>query len=108
MSAWYVFSAMGFYPVNPAEGIYVIGSPLFDEVSMDVGNGKTFTVVAENSSVKNQYIQSATLNGVPLTLSYITHQTVLDGGELRLLMTDQPNKQWATGTSEVPPSMTDK
>ena len=74
MSAWYVFSSIGFYPVNPADGIYVIGSPMFDKVTLEVGNGKQFTVIAKNASTENIYIQSAELNGKKLERSYIYHE----------------------------------
>ena len=105
MSAWYVFSALGFYPVNPAEGIYVIGSPLFDEVSVRLDNDKTFKVVATDNSVDNKYIQSATLNGMPLNRSFLRHEEIMAGGELVLAMGATPNEQWATATQDFPPSM---
>ncbi|TXK37667.1 glycoside hydrolase family 92 protein [Pontibacter qinzhouensis] len=105
MSAWYVFSAMGFYPVNPAEGIYVIGSPLFEEVSINLKGGKRFLVVANQVSDKNIYIQSATLNGKPLNRSFISHKEVVEGGTLIVEMGSQPNKKWATAAGSYPPSM---
>jgi putative alpha-1,2-mannosidase len=74
MSAWYVFSSIGFYPVNPANGAYVFGSPLFDEAEIELPEGKTFKVVAENNSKQNIYIQSATLNGQPYEKTFITHK----------------------------------
>ncbi|MFN8254317.1 MAG: GH92 family glycosyl hydrolase [Bacteroidales bacterium] len=91
MSAWYVFSAMGFYPVNPADGIYVIGSPLFEKVVVNVGNNKVFTVTAKNISKKNIYIQSASLNGKALETCYITHKNIMEGGKLEFVMGDKPN-----------------
>ncbi|MEN7548506.1 GH92 family glycosyl hydrolase [Rapidithrix thailandica] len=105
MSAWYLFSAMGFYPVNPAEGVYVIGSPLFEATSIEVGAGKTFTVKAENVSKENKYIQEASLNGAAFNKTYITHQEVMAGGELVLKMGKEPNKAWATASESIPPSM---
>ena len=104
MSAFYVFSAMGFYPVTAGLPYYVIGSPLFDKVEIALDNGKTFKVVAENNSKENKYIQSATLNGQPYTKSYFSHEDILSGGELRLVMGDRPNKMWGAGEGDVPPS----
>ncbi|WP_020529683.1 GH92 family glycosyl hydrolase [Flexithrix dorotheae] len=106
MSAWYVFSAMGLYPVNPAEGIYVIGSPMFEESKIPVGDGKTFIITAENVSKTNKYIQSATLNGKSLDVSYITHKTMMDGGNLVLKMGAEPNKDLWTSKESFPPSVT--
>ena len=92
MSAFLVFSAMGFYPVNPASVNYDIGSPIFDRIELDLPNGKTFTVVAEGASQKCKYIQSATLNGEPLTAPKFTHAQMLEGGQLVLTMGKRPNK----------------
>jgi predicted alpha-1,2-mannosidase len=86
MSAWYVFSAMGFYPLNPANGIYQIGTPSFDKITLKLPGDKTFTITAENLSDANFYIKSITLNGKPLDRMYITHQEILAGGELRMTM----------------------
>ena len=105
MSAWYVFSALGFYPVNPAEGIYVIGSPLFDEASLQVSGDQAFTVIAENNSFENQYIQSATLDEVALNRSYLTHDEIMKGGVLKLQMGATPNERWAVTSAGFPPSM---
>lgn len=102
MSAWYVFSALGFYPVNPAQGVYIIGSPQFDRAEIRVGGGKTFTVIANNVSGDNKYIQSATLNGEPLERIYITHEEVMSGGEIVFDMGASPNKIWATGEKANP------
>lgn len=108
MSAWYVLSAIGFYPVNPADGIYVIGSPLVDRAVIPLDPryypGGTFTVVARENSPQNIYIQSATLNGKPLTRSYITHAELVQGGELVLQMGPKPNKEWGQEKSSRPPS----
>jgi len=98
MSAWYVFSALGFYPMNPDSGVYVLGSPAVDRATIHLDpkfhKGKTFTVVAENNSPKNVYIQSATLNGKPLEKPWITHADIAAGGELVLKMGPEPNKAW--------------
>ncbi len=103
MSAWYVLSSMGFYPVNPADGNYILGTPLFDEATINLGNGKSFTISAENNSPDNIYIQSVTLNGQELSRSWFTHQEMMKGGELRIIMGNQPSADW--GTSQLPPSM---
>lgn len=96
MSAWYVFSAAGLYPVNPASGIYALGSPLFKQVILPGAEGKTLTITAKNNSQQNKYIQKATLNGKALNRSYITHQEILSGGQLILEMGSRPNTRlWA-------------
>lgn len=94
MSAWYVFSSMGFYPMNPVSQRYDIGSPLFDEVTMKLGNGARFTVGAKNLSKENIYIQSAKINGSPLTQPYITYKDIIKGGKLELIMGNIPNMKW--------------
>ncbi len=104
MSAFYVFSAMGFYPVTAGLPYYVIGSPLFDKTSINLDNGKTFTVIAENNSADNKYIQSAKLNGKPYDKTYFSHEDILAGGTLTLVMGDRPNKEWGIGPEAVPPS----
>lgn len=107
MSAWYVFSAMGFYPVNPAEGVYVLGSPVLRRASIKLDpslGGKTFTVIADGNSPKNIYVQSVTLNGQPLQNTYITHKDLLAGGTLRFTMGPNPNMAWGQPTSVRPPS----
>ena len=104
MSAFYVFSAMGFYPVTAGLPYYVIGSPLFDKVEIALDNGNTFKVVAENNSKENKYIQSATLNGKPYTKTYFSHEDILSGGELRLVMGNRPCHTWGVGEGDVPPS----
>lgn len=94
MSAWFVFSAMGFYPVDAISGQYEIGSPLFPELRMHLDNGKTFTVLAPNVSEENIYIQSVTLNGQPYDKSYITHEQIMNGATLELVMGSQPGTVW--------------
>ena len=86
MSAWYVFSAMGFYPLNPADGIYQIGTPSFNKLTLNLPGGETFAVIAENVSDKNFRISSVSLNGKPLDRMYITHAEIMAGGELRMVM----------------------
>jgi len=104
MSAFYVFSAMGFYPVSAGIPIYVIGSPVFTESVIKLDNGKKFTVSAKNSSWSNKYIQSAKLNGKTWNKTWFTHNDIINGGTLELVMGDRPNKQWGTGPEAVPPS----
>jgi hypothetical protein len=101
MSAWYVFSAAGFYPVTPGSKIYAIGSPLFPEVRFRFENGKTFVVRASEVSETNVYIQSATLNGKPYAKPYLGHDDVMTGGELVLAMGPQANRQWGLGLEPV-------
>lgn len=100
MSAWYVFGALGFYPVCPATPHYVIGSPVFPRAEIAVGNGRTFTIEAEGTSPENIYIQSATLNGKPYNKSYISHSDITGGSVLRFVMGPRPNPAWGT---ETPP-----
>lgn len=92
MSAWYILSSVGFYQVDPAGGCYVFGSPLFDEATLNVGNGKTFRVVAHNNSSENKYIQSAKLNGKPYTRSYIDFKDIVRGGTLEFVMGNKPSQ----------------
>ena len=91
MSAWYLFSAMGFYPVNPASGEYVIGAPQLKKVSLKVGHGKTFTINALNFSVQNKYIKGITLNGKPYVKMDISHKDLLKGGIMNFTMGNTPN-----------------
>ena len=94
MSSWYVFSAMGFYPVDPISGQYEIGSPIFPEVKMYLANGKTFVVRAENVSDENIYIQSVTVNGQPYNKSYITHEMIMQGDTIHFVMGNKPGPVW--------------
>lgn len=94
MSAFAVFSSMGFYPVTPGTPYYTIGSPVFSKVTIDLQNGKKFTLIANNSSVVNKYIQSAKLNGKVLDTPWFSHQHLLEGGVLELEMGALPNKTW--------------
>ncbi len=98
MSAWYILSSVGLYQVDPVGGRFVIGSPLFDKATVNVGGGKTFTVVAKNNSDKNIYVQSARLNGKTLKHSYVDFNDIRRGGTLELVMGPKPSK-WATTTA---------
>lgn len=105
MSAWYVFSAMGFYPVSPGMPVYVLGSPLFGRTTLRLPAGGTFTIVAEGVSEINRYIQSARLNGEPLDRAWFTHEEVTAGGELVLQMGAEPNREWGSEPRAAPPSL---
>ena len=98
MSAWYIISSVGLYQVDPVGGRFVIGSPLFDKATVNVGGGKTFTVVAKNNSDKNIYVQNARLNGKTLKNSYVDFNDIRHGGTLELVMGPKPSK-WATATA---------
>ena len=101
MSAWYVFSSLGFYPVTPGSNQYIIGSPLFDKATINLESGKSFTVKAINNSSENKYIKSAKLNGENYEYSYINHQDILNGGTLVFEMTNQPSN-WGTADKNIP------
>lgn len=101
MSAWYVFSAMGFYPVNPANGVYAIGSPLLESATIKLPAGKTFTVRAKKSSPEDIYIQSAKLNGKQYDRTYITHDDLMKGGSIEFEMGSKPS-QWGTKEEDKP------
>lgn len=96
MSAWYVFTALGLYPVDPVSARYMIGSPLFSRIRLQLANGRSFTVVAQHNSAKNLYIQSVTLNGQPLDVPVLTHAQIMDGGELDFVMGPEPSR-WGAG-----------
>ena len=96
MSAWYIFSAMGFYPVCPASGQYVLGAPYLPENVLHLQNGNTLTIKAPNVSDQNCYIQSVMLNSQPLHTAYITYEQIMAGGELVFTMGSKPNKKWFT------------
>lgn len=104
MSAWYVFNAAGFYPFCPGSPYYLIGSPLFEETTIHLGDGKTFVVRAANNNSQNRYIQAATLNGQPYTKPWISHEAIAAGGVLEFKMGDQPNQQWGSAHADVPPN----
>lgn len=104
MSAFVVFSSLGFYPVTPGLPIYNIGSPLFEEVKIQLNNGNTFTIIANNCSKVNKYIQSAKLNGADLNRPWFTHEDILQGSTLELEMGPYPNKEWGSSPESAPPS----
>ncbi len=107
MSAWYVWSALGLYPENPVGGVYVIGSPLFEEASIDVGGGRRFRIEAPGASEQRRYVRSATLNGRPWPLTYLRHEDLMAGGTLHLEMAATPSGDWGRRPETRPPSASD-
>ena len=108
MAAWYVFSALGFYPMNPASGVYAIGSPVVNEAVIHFNSEKChnrkFTVIAKNNSAQNVYIQSAYLNGKPLVRPWLTTEQITSGGTLNLVMGPKPNQEWGSRQEDRPPA----
>ncbi|TAJ13515.1 glycoside hydrolase family 92 protein [Marinilabiliaceae bacterium JC017] len=107
-SAWYVFSAMGFYPVCPGQPMYVLGSPLFDKVSIQLPNGKHLEIVTNNNSPESVYVNRISLNGKVWEKNYIGHDELLEGGRLVFDMSKQPNKKRGTKAESFPPSMSNE
>ncbi|WP_225578463.1 GH92 family glycosyl hydrolase [Rhodanobacter sp. 7MK24] len=105
MSAWYIFTALGFYPVTPASDEYAIGRPFVPKAVLHLPNGHAFTIVAEHMDDAHPYVGSVTLNGKPLDRVFLRHAEILAGGELRFVMQAQPNRQWGTATTARPTSM---
>jgi putative alpha-1,2-mannosidase len=106
MSAWYIFTALGFYPVAPASNQYVIGRPFVRRAVMHLPNGKTFTITTDGLGKDHPYIGSVTLDGKPLTRDYLTYAEITRGGTLHFTMQAEPNKAWATRPQDQPYSMT--
>ncbi|NQU50975.1 MAG: glycoside hydrolase family 92 protein, partial [Bacteroidetes bacterium] len=104
MSAWYILSSMGFYPVCPGDPTYIIGSPLFKKVTINLENGKQFTICTNNVSNENKYIQSVTLNGETYNKSYFMHDDIMNGSELVFEMGSTPNKNWGSSKESRPKS----
>jgi len=105
MSAWLIFTSLGFYPVTPGSGEYVIGRPFVNRAVLHLPNGRPFSIVADNLSDANGYIGSVFLNGHPLSRAYIRHEEIISGGELRFVMQPTPNRTWATHPHSRPYSM---
>ena len=103
MSAWYVFASLGFYPVCPAAGYYIIASPGFDKATIRLENGNFFEIMAHHVSPENIYIQSARLNGEKYTKTYLLHQDIINGGTLEFEMGDKPNMTWGIQKEDLPP-----
>ncbi len=104
LSSWYIFSTMGFYPVTPCSNAYIIGSPTFDKVTINLGQGKAFIAKSVNNTKSNIYIQSVTLNGKPVNRTWLSHQEVMNGGTLIFVMGPEPNKTWGSNQADAPPS----
>ncbi len=102
MSAWYVFTALGFYPVTPGSNEYIIGRPFLPQATLNLPNGKRFTVIAEGVDAGHGYIGSATLNGQPLQRAFLRHEEIMAGGELRFVMQAEPNTEWGTHPQQQP------
>jgi predicted alpha-1,2-mannosidase len=94
ISAFVVFSSLGFYPVTPGLAVYTIGSPIFEKSTIKLANNKLFTVIAKGASAKNKYIQKAFMNGKEINKPFFTHQELMNGGTLELIMASKPNKTW--------------
>jgi putative alpha-1,2-mannosidase len=105
MSAWYVLSAIGFYQVNPANGCFVFGSPIFDEVTISLPGNKSFVIRTKNNSDENKYIQSVKWNGKAYLMSYITNSQIMKGGVLEMEMGPKPNEKFGAQTNNQPKSM---
>ncbi|MCF8242491.1 MAG: GH92 family glycosyl hydrolase [Melioribacteraceae bacterium] len=107
MSAWFVLSAMGFYPVAPGDNNYIIGRPLFDKVTINLENGNKFIIESKNNSAENYFIQNSQLNGDDYSKSFINHEKINSGGELIFTLGSEPNEQWGIGDDNLPPSRVD-
>lgn len=104
MSAFVVFSMMGFYPVTPGLPMYVIGTPFFENIEVNIGDNKKFRIITENLSDENKYIQSATFNGQDWNKSWFSHDELMKGGTLKFVMGKKANRNWASSYESVPPS----
>jgi predicted alpha-1,2-mannosidase len=105
-SAWYVFSAMGFYPVCPAGGQYVLGAPLFKKMTVRLANGKTLVLRAPANSDRNKYVSSLLMNGKPYGLNWVSHEELEAGGTLDFTMSPEPNKERGARSEDFPFSLT--
>jgi predicted alpha-1,2-mannosidase len=105
MSAWLLFTSLGFYPVAPGSNEYVIGRPFVDEATLHLPNGRNFRIVAEHLTAANAYVKAVTLNGKPLGRMYLRHEEIMQGGELRFVMSTKADAAWSSQPLEVPFSM---
>jgi predicted alpha-1,2-mannosidase len=105
MSAWYIFAAMGFYPVCPGSSYYILASPSFDKVTIQLEDGKSFVIKAQNASADNVYVQSVLFNGVPYSKNYLLHSDIAAGGELEFVMGNEPNLEWGSSLDDCPPDL---
>lgn len=109
LSSWYVLSALGIYPVCPGQNIYLIGTPLFEKATIKLNSpydAGEFTIQANQVSLLNKYIQSATLNGESMSKTWLTHEEIVKGGTLIFEMGPEPNLDWGSNAEDIPPSMT--
>jgi predicted alpha-1,2-mannosidase len=104
MSAWYVLSALGFYQVNPANGVYVFGSPVMDDAVLTFDNGKTFHIIVTHNSKQNKYIQSISFRGAAYNKSYILYRDLVSGGEMTIDMGPEPSATWGVSPASRPHS----
>jgi putative alpha-1,2-mannosidase len=108
MSAWYVLNAIGLHPLDPAGGVLIIGSPIFDRITLALDRryyaGERFTITVRNNGADNPYVQSARLNGIPLERAWLRVEEVTRGGELELVMGRGPNRDWGANPRNFPPS----
>jgi predicted alpha-1,2-mannosidase len=105
MSAWYAWSALGLYPVHPANGVYVFGSPVIDDAILSLPGGKKFHISVKNNNAVNKYIQRISLNAKPYTKSYLLHSAIMDGGELQIEMGPRPSAGWGVKPADRPYSV---
>jgi predicted alpha-1,2-mannosidase len=106
MSAWYIMSSMGFYPVDPVSGNYIFGTPLFDQIILQLGNGRQLEIVAHRTMPADQYIRSVTFNGKPYTRSWFNHRDIVNGARIVFEMGSEPNLAFGSQPADVPPSLT--
>ena len=105
MSAWYIFSVLGFYPVAPGNNEYVIGSPCVKNAIINLENGKQFKIETENYSEQNIYIKEVYLNNKKLERTFLKHEEIISGGNLKFIMSSSPNKKWGSDESSYPYSL---
>ncbi len=105
MSAWFILSAMGFYPVNPSDGVYAVGSPSIPKAVISAPGGKSFVITAKNAGKDNPYVQSVRLNGKAYNKTWLLHGDIMAGGTLEFVMGPKPNKKWGTGKDSAPPDI---
>jgi putative alpha-1,2-mannosidase len=105
MSAWYVISALGFYAVDPVSGNYIFGTPLFDKVEVEIGEGKRLVIKSQRRSPEDKYISSISFNGNPFNKVWFGHADIANGGEIVFNMANEPSKEFGADPSNAPPSL---
>jgi putative alpha-1,2-mannosidase len=105
MSAWFIMSSMGFYSVDPVSGNYIFGTPLFENVTLQLGKGKQLEIIARRKSPADQYVQSVTFNGKPYTRSWFNHRDIVNGARIVFQMGSEPNLEFGSKTEDIPPSL---